>query len=238
MKALILAAGLGSRLGTMTTNRPKALTPVAGRTILERQLDVLLAYGVREVGVVLGHQGDLIPPCVRQCAPRLDVAYFWNREFRETNSAYSFWQARAWVGEGPYLHLNCDIIFSEQQLRVVLESPSENVVSVRTDVVLGPKMENVALDANGRITRMALTPFPGAVGKAFGLARFGLDHLASAHQSITAALRAGDRNQNYFGVIRQAVDQVAYYACPATPQDLLEINTLDDLARAETVLAS
>jgi NDP-sugar pyrophosphorylase family protein len=60
MKAMILAAGLGSRLRPLTDDRPKALVEVAGRTLLEITLCRLRSFGVREVIVNTHHYADMI----------------------------------------------------------------------------------------------------------------------------------------------------------------------------------
>src|ERR1019366_6081651 len=60
MKAMILAAGLGTRLRPLTNDRPKALVEVAGRTLLEIALARLRAFGVREVIVNTHHYAEMI----------------------------------------------------------------------------------------------------------------------------------------------------------------------------------
>jgi NDP-sugar pyrophosphorylase family protein len=60
MKAMILAAGLGTRLRPLTDNRPKALVEVAGRTMLEITLSRLRAYDIREVIINVHHFADMI----------------------------------------------------------------------------------------------------------------------------------------------------------------------------------
>jgi NDP-sugar pyrophosphorylase family protein len=60
MKAMILAAGLGTRLRPLTDNRPKALVEIAGRTLLEITLSRLRSFGVREVIVNVHHFADMI----------------------------------------------------------------------------------------------------------------------------------------------------------------------------------
>src|SRR5256884_7869038 len=60
MKAMILAAGLGTRLRPLTDNRPKALVEIAGRTMLEVTLTRLRSFGVREVIVNVHHFADLV----------------------------------------------------------------------------------------------------------------------------------------------------------------------------------
>ncbi len=60
MKAMILAAGLGTRLRPLTDHRPKALVEIAGRTLLEITISRLRAFGIREVIVNVHHLGDMI----------------------------------------------------------------------------------------------------------------------------------------------------------------------------------
>src|SRR5260370_38395876 len=60
MRAMILAAGLGTRLRPLTNDRPKALVEVAGRTLLEITLSRLRAFGIREVILNVHHFADLV----------------------------------------------------------------------------------------------------------------------------------------------------------------------------------
>src|SRR2546425_4229489 len=65
MKAIILAAGVGKRIGAATGNRPKCLHEFGGRSLLVRYLDALLAVGVKSAVLVVGHRQELIPDAVR-----------------------------------------------------------------------------------------------------------------------------------------------------------------------------
>ena len=60
MRALILAAGFGSRLLEHTTNIPKALVEMAGKPILEYQIEALLQNGIKSINIVIGYQGGKI----------------------------------------------------------------------------------------------------------------------------------------------------------------------------------
>ena len=60
MKAMVLAAGLGTRLRPLTNDRPKALVEVAGRTLLEITLTRLREFGIREVIINVHHYADMV----------------------------------------------------------------------------------------------------------------------------------------------------------------------------------
>lgn len=234
-KALILAAGLGSRLEKSTADRPKALVQVRGRPILSYQLSALRDNAITDVGIVLGYEGRSLVEYVEREFPDLQVRYFWNRDYATTNSSYSFWMAYDWIRESAYVHLNCDIIFSPSLLAKVIESRRTNLIAIRTDVEPRDGMENVAVEG-GRITKMSINRFDQSVGKAFGLAKFGTDSTEFLAGLMRGWLREGDRNQHYYGLIRRAAQELDYYALDATDDLLLEVNTLSDLADAEQAL--
>lgn len=66
MKAMVLAAGLGTRLRPLTNDRPKALVEVAGRTLLEITLRRLSSFGIRDVIINVYHFADLILDCLKK----------------------------------------------------------------------------------------------------------------------------------------------------------------------------
>ncbi|MET8973279.1 aminotransferase class I/II-fold pyridoxal phosphate-dependent enzyme [Streptomyces hydrogenans] len=106
-KAVILAAGTGSRLGG---EGPKTLTPVHGRSILHRSLDQLAAAGVREVVLVVGHLADEVRAAVGDAYAGMAVSYVVSDRFRTTNNAYSLWLAREHLTEDLYL-VEGDVVF-------------------------------------------------------------------------------------------------------------------------------
>jgi len=237
-KALILAAGLGSRLQHRTIALPKALVPVNGEPVLAHQLRALTGNGVERIGIVVGHAGERLVEFVAGGFPGLAVEYFWNREYQQSNSSYSFWQAREWVRSEPYLHFNCDILFPPDLVADLIRDPHASAIAVRRDVVLADQMENVAI-RDGRITRMSIKSFPEAVGKAYGLAKIAPTEAALMLATMEGHLAHGNKNENCYGLIRQVIDGGAVFgALDASHRTLYEVNTLVDLDHAETRLAA
>lgn len=237
MKALILAAGLGSRLKYKTSDRPKALTVVSGRPILQRQIDALLECGMRDIGIVLGYKGEMICDFISsQRYNGVRFEYITNKEYAKSNSSYSFWLAKDLIKDRSYIHINCDVLFSSAILKEILDEPRENVIAIRRDIKLADQMENVELVVD-RIVNMSILNTPASVGKAYGLAKFSAKSTNFAISRIEHYLGLGDKNQNYFGMIREAVKVMDYYAFDATGKSFLhEVNTLDDLAQAENLV--
>lgn len=232
MKALILAAGLGSRLKHLTTDKPKALVSVAGKPILQYQLEALVSCGVQEVCIVIGHHGARLQDFVKEKFSRLTVSYVWNHEFAASNSSYSFWLAKDFVLGTSYIHVNCDIVFRASLLRELVASPHSNVIAIRKDIELTNSMENVVLDGE-RIVKMILKRIPESMAKAYGLAKFSPESTLLILRKLQPHLDKGDKNQNCYGMIREGTAEVPYYSLDARGLPLMEINTLDDLQGAE-----
>ena len=86
IKALIVAAGRGRRLGTITTNTPKPLVEINGEPLLKRSIEILSSFGINNVTVVVGYKEDLI----KNSLPS-NIQYITNREYAYTNNLMSMY---------------------------------------------------------------------------------------------------------------------------------------------------
>jgi len=124
MNAIILAAGQGTRLRPLTDNHPKVMVPVAGTTILDRQLELFQSVGIRNVTIVTGYQADSIQSTV------MDYHTCHNHQFRQTNMTYSLFCAEHYI-TGPTIISYGDILYKPSVLKALLQS--EHDISVIVD---------------------------------------------------------------------------------------------------------
>src|SRR6516165_8683375 len=103
MRAVILAAGRGSRMGPFGEDRPKCLVELAGQSLIERQVAALRRGGVEEIGVVRGYRAEMID------FPGL--TYFSNTRWAETNMVVSLASAATWLRSGPVIVSYADIFY-------------------------------------------------------------------------------------------------------------------------------
>ena len=122
MKAIILAAGRGTRLDGAAV-KPKCLVEVGGVTLLRRQLDTLKSVGLNDIVIVIGFGGDSIR---KECGND-DITFVENVRFAETSSLYSLSLAREHL-TGGFVVLNCDVLFHPQMLSNLLASSSDNAL--------------------------------------------------------------------------------------------------------------
>jgi choline kinase len=171
MRAIILAAGTGTRLMGAAGEAPKCLLEVGGSTLIDRQIAVLRQAGIDEITVVVGYQADRVR---RACGKR--VAYVDNPQYSETNSLYSLWMARPLLYEG-FVVLNCDVLFHPALLTDLLTARHESALLLayreRDQAPYGDEEMKVKVRC-GRVVEMSKTMDPAeADGENLGIVKFG-----------------------------------------------------------------
>lgn len=121
-KAIILAAGQGQRLKPLTNDRPKGMVKVAGRTIIDRQLELFRRLKINDVVIVKGFCAESVPD--------YGVRHAVNPEFAVTNMVYSLFCAADELTEGPVIVSYGDILYSEEVLRTLLAADAPVAVVV------------------------------------------------------------------------------------------------------------
>ncbi|HLM81615.1 MAG TPA: phosphocholine cytidylyltransferase family protein [Terriglobales bacterium] len=120
MRAVILAAGRGSRMGHLGDDRPKCLVELEGKPLIERQIAALRRGGVNEIGVVRGYRAEMID------FPGL--SYFANARWAETNMVMSLAAAAPWLRSGPVIVSYADIFYRSELLRALAGAPGKLVI--------------------------------------------------------------------------------------------------------------
>ncbi|MEO5363221.1 MAG: phosphocholine cytidylyltransferase family protein [Magnetococcus sp. DMHC-8] len=121
MKAIILAAGRGSRMQHLTDELPKCLVPLRGKPLLEWQLTALRAAGVTEIAIVTGYRRE-------QLADRGDRE-FYNPRWSETNMVSSLACAAPWLEEAPCLVSYSDIFYDASAAMALIDCSASLAVT-------------------------------------------------------------------------------------------------------------
>lgn len=133
MKAIILAAGIGSRLMPETQRIPKALLEVNTKTILDIELENLTSNGITDIIIVSGHKHEILENYVGKKYPHLNITFVKNEEFETTNYIYSIWLTRKFVDDDIVI-LHGDMVFEGELLKKLLDFPSYNAALVNNVV--------------------------------------------------------------------------------------------------------
>lgn len=121
MKALILAAGRGSRMGTLTEDVPKCLVPLAGRPLLDWQMAALRGAGIAQIGVVRGYKAHLLAGKGLDC--------FDNPRWADTNMVASLACAAAWLRDDPVLVSYSDIFYPVNAVAALMAAPGDIAIT-------------------------------------------------------------------------------------------------------------
>ncbi|MGA7290376.1 MAG: phosphocholine cytidylyltransferase family protein [Terriglobales bacterium] len=124
MKAVILAAGQGTRIRSVHGEHPKCLIEVDNTTILDHQLEALSMAGIDDVAIVVGYEKEQIIEHVksRRSSVTQRVSFFENPAFAITNNIYSLWLALDWLRGESFIVLNADVVFDPEILSAAVRS--------------------------------------------------------------------------------------------------------------------
>jgi choline kinase len=151
MKAIIIAAGMGSRLGDLTKDLPKCLLELNGKSLLQHQLDALRANGITDISIIKGYKQEKIN------LP--GIKYYLNENYRNNNILNSLMCAEKEMDDDVIIAYS-DILYDQQVVKRLMESnkPISIIVDIdwkgyyegRTDHPI-EQAENVILDSNNRV---------------------------------------------------------------------------------------
>lgn len=129
MQALILAAGMGKRLGEYTKDSTKCMVKINGECLIDRVIKQLLKHDFKRIVLVVGYKGkELIEHIGNQYGER--IKYIENPIYNKTNNIYSLWLARDVLSEDDTILLESDIIFEDCIIDMLVENPYPNLALV------------------------------------------------------------------------------------------------------------
>ena len=239
LRAVILAAGDGGRLGHFTAHFPKPLVPVGGRPLVSYTLDALAAAGISDVLVVTGYREEQVRDALAEAPGSIRISFASNPHF-DRGASLSLLAARPFCGEDPFLLLMADHLFSPELLTSLMAAwtPGGPCLVASDSSVRDPAYVDEA-------TRLALDPGPAgtprpvsAIGK--GLAPYdALDAGAFVVQPGTwAVLDAIPEDCELSDIGRELIRRQMLAAADVSGSFWYDVDTPDDLAAAEALLAT
>ncbi len=238
MRAVVLAAGEGTRLRPLTSDRPKCLVELAGRPLLAWQLDALDAAGVEDITIVTGYRDDQITAGTRRVH---------NPRFDETNMVASLMCARdAFDGSDDVLVAYSDIVYEPRLIRalaaddsdvgVVVDRAWRTLWELRMTDPLGDA-ETLRLGESGQILELGrrAQSYDDIEGQYIGLTRVGADVAPDWPRRFDAldpngSYEGRDRDHMFMtAFIQLMIDDGQPVQSVMVDGGWLEVDTCDDL---------
>ena len=130
MQALMLAAGMGKRLGAYTNNQTKCMVKVGGKTLLEHAADALREAGIHKFVLVVGYEGEKLMAFAREKLADFELEFVVNEDYATTNNIYSLYLAREQLTADDTILLESDLIYESRLIRELVEADAPNMVAV------------------------------------------------------------------------------------------------------------
>lgn len=234
-KAVIVAAGLATRLHPLTLTCPKSLLVIDGETLLARSVRMLREKGIVDVGVVVGYRAAMIAQALGS-----EITCIPNPFYRHSNNMGSLWMARDFVADAPFAYLHGDLIYSERLLGEFLSTAASSTASIDLLTSFGPvddEAMKVRTDENARLVESSKRiPSADAQGEWIGIA------VMRRPRSLFKTLERHLLNESLIDY-----DTAAFTAMAAAGEDLRclpagdepwkEIDTLEDWESARSEFA-
>lgn len=225
LRALILAAGRGSRLGESGDAVPKPLLEIGRRRLIEHQLDALADAGIGPVHMVIGYGSDEIREIVGRRAE-----FVVNTRWEATNSLYSFRLGKEQV-DGDMLLLNCDVLFSPQILERLLDHPG-SALAIDSSSGTAREQMKVRLEG-GRVVGMSKDlPVEDSSGENVGIIKLTADDAAMALDHARRLLDDGHEKSWVGSAIAQLARERDLRTVDVAGLPWVEIDFPVDLAKA------
>ncbi len=231
MKAVILAAGVASRLRPLTDNTPKCLLKVGDQSILERTVNNLSANGIKDIIIVIGYLKEMIEEFLLSKYPELNFTFIFNEKYDSTNNIYSLWMTKEEILGHEMLLLDSDIVFDSRIIGQLINSVHENCLAVRSDHELSEEEIKLLLNDDGSIQEISKLVNPKlAIGESIGIEKFEKKFVWRLFTILDRRI-LDDRDVNIFyeAAFQDALDG----GCKIFPVDVenfkcMEIDTVED----------
>jgi len=232
MKAIILAAGRGSRMGDATADQPKCLTMLCGKPLLDWQLEALRGADVDTIGIVRGYMGDKL---VRE-----GVSSFDNPRWAETNMVISLTSASAWLSSDVCLVSYSDIVYPASTVMALAGAQDDIVITylvhwrslweARFKDPLSDA-ETFRVDASGHLLEIGARPrsLDEIQGQYMGLLRFTPRGWRSVQDLLRSLNQAQRDKLDVTSLLRQLLDRGHALGAVPVDQPWYEVDSQSDL---------
>ncbi|MBD0265191.1 MAG: phosphocholine cytidylyltransferase family protein [Tolypothrix sp. Co-bin9] len=238
MKAIILAAGVGRRLGKDGQNQPKCLLKFNGKSLLERHLNYLRYYQIDEVVIAVGYQAERIQEEIKALGAENWVSTVYNPDYTK-GSVISLWTLRQQLAAGDeILLMDADVLYDRRIIERVVKTNITNSFLLDRDFEPGDEPVKLCVRDNELVEfrkQLALDLVYDFAGESVGFFRFGS---AVAHRLATRTekyVADGLDNEPYEEVIRDLLletpETFGYEDITGFPW--IEIDFPQDIQRAQ-----
>lgn len=245
MQAIILAAGMGRRLGELTKDNTKCMVEVNGVRLIDRLLNQLAPLGLNRVVIVVGYEGQKLRDYIGdRYADRLHIEYVNNPVYDKTNNIYSLALAKEQLQEDDTLLIESDLIFDDAMFSLILNDQRPNLALVaKYQTWMDGTMVCIDDDCNivNFVPKQAFNyADTNRYYKTVNIYKFSRDFSRHKYVPFLEAYSKAMGNNEYYEQVLRVItflDKSDLKALPITNEKWYEIDDIQDLDIASTIFA-
>ena len=240
MKAIILAAGIASRLRPLTNDRPKCLLEIGDKCLLQRAFDRLISNGINQFVIVTGYLHTLIEDFLSSHYPNISITFIHNDRYDSTNNIYSLWLAQPAAEGEEIILLDSDILFDPAIVTRLLTSSHPDILALNNHP-LGEEEMKVITDELCRVKEISKTcSIKQAAGESIGIERMSPTYTKALYRELEQMiLNEGLDNIFYERAFERLIPQGhTFYIEDTTDLFSTELDTIEDFNTAKQLIPS
>lgn len=132
MQALMLAAGMGKRLGKYTQVNTKCMLEVAGKKLIDRAIDAIKRAKIKKLILVIGYKGKALQDYIESnyANGEIEFAFIYNNDYSSTNNIYSLYLAKDEMIKDDTILLESDLIYDDNIIKRIIADKRPDLVAV------------------------------------------------------------------------------------------------------------
>ena len=197
MKAVIVAAGMGTRIRPLSNEIPKAFIEIGDVPLIIRSLDNLNSIGIKDVIIVVGYMEEYFRTQLGSNFKEIKITYVLNNEYANTGSMYSLSQTEGIIDDDILL-LESDLLYEQRALDILINSPEPSEILVAPlsgsgdEVYIIVNNENELIDLGKNIMNKT-----EAIGELVGISKLSLKFLSDLYKKAKEDYQRNENNYHY-----------------------------------------
>lgn len=230
MKAVILAAGRGTRMPEITKDKPKCLIELSGKTILGRQIDILSKNSIEKIYVVVGYKAEEIRNRITNVG---NVEIIENKDYATTDNIYSLYLTNDKLKNEEFILLNGDAVFEENIIKKLISKKGFDLAPIDSGYY---DLEELKIrEKNGIIVEILpkTASKETSDGSTIGIFKFSCDGSKILFDELEKLVVEGVKNKWFEHALNNIFQKIEMHKIDINGSKWIEIDDIGDIKKAQ-----